>query len=341
MDVDAFPQEILAEEEPKYLRRQKPLEIKRRKFGRKAWKSYLRATLWIGVGMAGAWMAYNGGRFLLAAPEMQLIHPEQVEVSGTHFVSRADVLEIFAADRGRSILRIPIEQRRSQLESLTWVEHATVRRALPNVIEVEITERVPVAFLRQGSDMFLVDSHGVILERPLRADFNFPVVTGVSANLPLDERQKRMQMFTDFSHEIEGARSGAMDQVSEIDLSDANDLVATIDGLPNSAGDTSWLGTEGPIEVHFGDTDFGGKYGTLLDDIQQWRSAAGHIESVDLRFSREAVVNPQIAAAQPLAQVSAPPALPQPLGPEAAQRHTRRAASSASAAKRRAARHSQ
>ena len=35
MDADAYPQEILADEEPKYLRRQKPLEIKRRKFGRK------------------------------------------------------------------------------------------------------------------------------------------------------------------------------------------------------------------------------------------------------------------------------------------------------------------
>ena len=36
-----IPQEALADEEPKYLRRQKPVEIKRRKFGRKAWTMYL------------------------------------------------------------------------------------------------------------------------------------------------------------------------------------------------------------------------------------------------------------------------------------------------------------
>jgi hypothetical protein len=42
MDADAYPQEVLADEEPKYLRRQRPLEIKRRKFGKKAWKTYLR-----------------------------------------------------------------------------------------------------------------------------------------------------------------------------------------------------------------------------------------------------------------------------------------------------------
>jgi hypothetical protein len=32
MDANAYPQEVLAEEEPKYLRRQKPVEIRRRKF---------------------------------------------------------------------------------------------------------------------------------------------------------------------------------------------------------------------------------------------------------------------------------------------------------------------
>ena len=58
MDADAYPQELLADEEPKYLRRQKPLEIKRRKFGRKAWKTYLRVTFGVGVVIAGACVVY-------------------------------------------------------------------------------------------------------------------------------------------------------------------------------------------------------------------------------------------------------------------------------------------
>ena len=56
IDADAYPQEVLADEEPKYLRRQKPLEIKRRKFGRKAWKTYLRVTAWAAAGIAGVGM---------------------------------------------------------------------------------------------------------------------------------------------------------------------------------------------------------------------------------------------------------------------------------------------
>lgn len=308
MDAETFPQDLLANEEPKYLRRQKPLEIKRRKFGRKSWNSFLRVALWVGAGVACVWSAYSGARFLLAAPEMRLVHPEQVGVSGNHFVSRAAVLQAFVADRGKSILRVPISERRAQIESLPWVEHATVRRVLPNRIQVDIVERTPVAFLRQGSDMLLIDAHGMILDRPLRADFRFPVVTGILPGMPADEREKRMQLFESFSQEVEDARPGAMNQVSEIDLSDANDLTGSLTGLQKSGSSNGGSKQEDvPVVVHFGNTDFGGKYVTLVDNIAQWRATAGEVDSVDLRFSREAVVNPEIAAvtqfpAQPMPQ---------------------------------------
>ena len=79
MDADAFPQEVLADEEPKYLRRQRPLEIKRRKFGRKAWMTYLRVSLWILAALALAGMAYVTENFLLHAPAMTLIKPDHSE----------------------------------------------------------------------------------------------------------------------------------------------------------------------------------------------------------------------------------------------------------------------
>lgn len=310
---------MLADEEPKYLRRQKPLEIKRRKFGRRAWKTYLRATLWCGAGIAGGWVAFNAGHFMVSAPELALIHPEQVVVSGSngeslHYVSRATVLEIFAGDRGKSILRVPIDQRRHQLESIAWIEHATVRRALPNTIEVEISERTPVAFLRQGSDLSLIDAHGVILERPLTGDFHFPVVTGIASDMAGDQRERRMELFSSFSQQVEQSRSRAMQQVSEVDLSDSSDVVARVTGLqPADSADQSW-GAEPPVVVHFGDSDFEAKFRTLLDNIGQWRATAGRVESVDLRFSREAIVNPDTSVASREIAQRQPPLAATPAG---------------------------
>ena len=288
MDADAYPQEVLADEEPKYLRRQKPLEIKRRKFGRKAWSTYLRVAAWIVAGTVGSAAAYELGHFLFASPEMALIHPEQIVLAGNRYVTPASELEIFAADRGKSVLRIPIDQRRRQIESLSWIEQATVRRALPNRIEVEITERTPVAFVREANDMALVDVHGVILDRPVEGNFHFPVVTGISADMALEDREKRMQLYSGFAQQIESAHAGALDQVSEVDLADDHDVRATMTGLGSDASESQ---TDAPVLVHFGDNDFSGKYQTLVEDIGQWRAKAGPIESVDLRFSREAVVN--------------------------------------------------
>jgi cell division protein FtsQ len=291
---------VLADEEPRYLRRQRPLEIRRRKFGRKAWKSYLRVAMWAAAGLAGAWVVFECGQFLLTSPAMSLIHPDQVSISGNHFVRPSSVLEIFSADRGKSILRIPLGERRRELEALPWVQNAVVRRVLPNGIAVAITERTPVAFLREGGSMALVDAHGVILDLPLEGNFDFPVVTGIGPNMPLDDREQRMQLFSGFMEQIESASADAASRISEVDLSDMGDVRATVTGLDSdatlggaSAADSSDISGQGdaPILVHFGGGDFASKYQTLVQDIGQWRAKAGRVQSVDLRFNGEAVVN--------------------------------------------------
>ena len=306
MDADAFPQEILTDDEPRCLRRQKPLEIKRRKLGRKVSSGYLRALLGMLFSLAAAWMGYHAARFLFSSPEMALLHPDQVRLSGIHFVTRESVLEIFAADRGHSVLKIPLEERRRQLGAIPWVENAQVRRALPNQVQVEVTERTPVAFLREGSELGLVDSHGVILERPVAANFHFPVVTGIGSEMSPEARERRMQMYSSFAQQVEVARAGAMEQVSEVEVADSDDLRATLVDLPGVGGARGR--TAAPLLVRFGDGDYESKYRMLVENIAEWRAAAGRVESVDLRFNREAVVNPGAATpARPGAPVMKPP----------------------------------
>ena len=211
--------------------------------------------------------------------------------------------EIFRVDRGHSVLRIPLSERRRQIETLPWVEQAGVLRALPNTIKVEITERTPIAFLRDGSDLALVDVHGVILDRPLRGDFHFPVVTGISSDMPIEDRELRMQLFASFSQQVEAARGGR-DGSSERSGSQPKRKICAprITGLQGGSGPTGanatanaggeWTNADAPVLIHFGDSDFEDKFLTVLNDIGQWRAERASVESVDLRFNGEAVVNP-------------------------------------------------
>ena len=284
---EVYPPEALADDEPRYLRRQKPLEIRRRKFGRKSWSSYRRWTLVAAASFAFGFISYRGVHFLLFSPSVEFGDLYQVEITGSQFVGRTAVTDLFTPDLGKSILRVPLDARRKQIESIPWVEQATVERTLPDRIRIELLERAPVAFLRTGNELHLVDASGVLLERPLEARFHFPVVSGFDdETTPPADRKQRMALFVDFMKEIELAHPGAGEEVSEVDFTDAQDVRAMLAGLPGLEG-------QYPIWVHFGDSDFVNKYRLLAENLAQWRASAGRVESVDLRFAKQVVVNPE------------------------------------------------
>jgi cell division protein FtsQ len=282
--AEAYRPELLADEEPRYLRRQKPLEIRRKKFGGRGWPFYRRVLTWTVIGAAGVTTAVVAGRFLLYSPQVQLLKPDQVELLGNHIVSREAVLQTFVRDRNRSVLRIPLDARRTEIERLNWVESASVQRILPNRIRVELTERTPIAFLRGGTGLALIDAHGVILDRPEGEDLHFPIVSGLSETMTREEREKRMGTYQEFMRAVDLVRSGSSDCVSEVDLSNAKDLRVVMNGLA-SPTDTQ------AVTIHFGSGDFPGKYRMLVENFAQWQANAGHVQSIDLQYQRQVVVN--------------------------------------------------
>lgn len=294
-DAESYRPDLLADEEPRYLRRQKPVEIRRKKFGSRTWSFYRRILVATVLVCVGVGVAVVGARFLLYSPQMLLLKPDQIELTGNHIVAREAVLQQFVHDRNRSVLRIPLDTRRSELEQLPWVESASIQRILPNRLRVELTERTPIAFLRTRNEITLIDAHGVILDRPEGEDLTFPIVTGISEDLPRDQREKRMQSYQQFIKDIDAVRSGSSKNVSEIDLSDPRDLRVVMTGLVQESDSQA-------VTVHFGNSDFLAKYRKLLDNFSHWQADTGCLQSVDLQFKRP-VLNPDAKACA--AQVSA------------------------------------
>ena len=115
--------------------------------------------LGIGTVLAARGMVLRDERFVI--PESSAI-----EIEGNRHLTRAQLLSIFGGDVERNIFKVSLEERKAQLEQLPWVAHATVMRLLPDHLRVSITERTPVAFVRQGSRIGLVDASGVLLDMP-------------------------------------------------------------------------------------------------------------------------------------------------------------------------------
>jgi cell division protein FtsQ len=288
-DADSYRPELIADDEPRYLRRQKPVDIRRKKFSGRGWPFYRRLLVLTFAGVAGVAAASYGTRFLLYSPTMLLLKPDQIELTGNRIVGREAVLQQFVHDHNRSVLLVALDTRRSQIEQIPWVESASVQRILPNRIRVELTERTPVAFARNGNELALIDAHGVILERPQGEDLHFPIVSGVSEDVPRDQREKRMQVYQEFTKSIDLVRAGSSESVSELDLSNPKDLRAVMTGL---AGPTD----SQAVTIHFGAGEFTGKYKMLVDNFSQWQANTGRVQSIDLQYMRQVVVNPDPSA---------------------------------------------
>lgn len=288
-EAERYRPELIADDEPRYLRRQKPVEIRRKKLAGRGWSFYRRLLILCFAGATLLIASFYAAQFLLYSPSMLLLKPEQIALTGNHVVSREAVLQQFVHDRNLSVLRISLDGRRSQIEQLPWVESASVQRILPNRIRVQLTERTPIAFARTGNELALIDAHGVILDRPRDEELHFPIVSGVSEDLPREQREKRMQLYQEFMKDVDLVRGGSSQYVSEVDLSNPKDLRAVMTGLAG-ANDSQ------AVTIHFGASDFSGKYKMLLDNFSQWQANAGRVQSIDLQYARQVVVNPDTSA---------------------------------------------
>lgn len=223
---------------------------------------------------------------LMHDPRFFIPSASAIEIQGNVHLTRDELVNIFGEDVERNIFYVSLAQRRAQLEQLPWVEHATVMRLLPNRLRVSIVERTPVAFVRQGSQIGLVDGTGVLLDMPTHGDTNysFPVVTGIVASDPASTRAARMKIFEQFTSALDSSGEHISQKLSEVDLSNPEDVKAVI---PDDGKD---------VLVHFGDTDFLNRYRKFEEHLQEWRTQYPTLSSVDMRYERQVVLEMQQGA---------------------------------------------
>jgi cell division protein FtsQ len=281
------------EQESPFLRAQKRVSVRRGSLPRKTATRLAWATIALGVALlcvvaTGALYHYGERSW-----RFRVISSDDIEVTGLGNVPHSQVMEVMGGDIGRNIFFVPLGQRQRQLEQIPWVESASVMRFVPNRLKVEIHERTPIAFARVGSKILLVDPVGTLMELPGRKKYSFPVILGMNSGEPLSTRAARMRIYKEVVSQLDSGGARYSQDLSEVDLSDPDDVKV----LANNP--------QGEVLVHLGSSNYLDRYKVYVSHVQEWRQQFDKVESVDLRYDRQIIVNPDLQGTIKQAPLSA------------------------------------
>ena len=279
---DARLVDLDADEESPFLRGQKRVSARRSSLPKKA----ANRLLWGVVAAVAVCVAALGAAALYRYGErswrFRVESSDNIEVVGMQNVSKAQIMEVMGADIGRNIFFIPLAQQKAQLEQIPWVESASVMRFVPNRLEVEIHERTPVAFARLGPRMALIDAGGTLMELSAKHKYSFPVILGMNPGEPLSTRAPRMKTYAAMVRELDSGGARYSQDLSEVDLGDLEDVKVRVN---DPAGD---------VLVHLGSSDYLRRYKIYVTHAQGWRQQFQKLESADLRYDSQIIVNPDM-----------------------------------------------
>jgi len=242
------------------------------------WRVVLRASAVLAVAL---FVGYRGVSWAFS----DALVVQRIVVDGNHHVSRGEVAALLEGIRGERMLTIDIEAWRRRLLGSPWVADATVRRQFSGTVTVTVREREPIGIGRLGTEVFLIDRHGAIIDAygPKYAELDLPIVAGLEASqspheLAIDPDRAA------FAVKIVDALSvqpNVIARVSEIDVSDA--------------GDAAILLRDDTTIVRVGDADFLRRLRKYLELAPTLRQRVPELDYVDVRFDDRVYVRPRAA----------------------------------------------
>jgi cell division septal protein FtsQ len=159
--------------EPLFLRKGQTAGKKRKP--RRIGSAVLLAALLLGAA-AGLTRFLGGSLFAV----------KRFEIAGNERTRTEEILKALDPWRSANLVILNLSPVAATLQKLPWVSGVTLAKKFPDGLSIRVTERVPVALLREGSGLFLLDSLGSpIAPYDSRAERGeYVLITGERASLP-------------------------------------------------------------------------------------------------------------------------------------------------------------
>jgi cell division protein FtsQ len=189
---------------------------------------------------------------------------------------------IIRRDFPSNVLLIDLHNLKTRLEKETWIKKVEIQRILPSDLVIYVQERSPSAILEISGDLMLADSDGILLDvyDPIYGKLDAPIIKGFlgkdaeNFRRNHEENAARIRQALDMLAEIESGSLSYARKISEIDVSDPNNMKILL--VDDSA------------EIYLGEKDYLKRFRKLMDNLSVYQDVKNQynddIVSVDLRL---------------------------------------------------------
>lgn len=228
-----------------------------------------------------ATIGYAGYHTAVLLDRAALVRVSRINVRGNSRLSAGEVIALLGGLKGQNILTVDLAAWRLRLLQSSWVEGATVRRILPSTVEVVITERRALGISRIGEGLYLIDTHGVVIDDygPAYADIDLPIIHGLVNGAGRDGLavdSERAELAARLLSSV--SRRDIADRISEVDVTEPHNAAVIL------KGDTA--------VVKLGSEDFLERLQSYFELSSALRERVPDIDYVDLRFDKRVYVRP-------------------------------------------------
>ncbi|MEN9752715.1 MAG: hypothetical protein RL670_406 [Actinomycetota bacterium] len=160
--------------------------------------------------------------FVIFSPVLAI---QKIKVVGTHRVSAKSIQNALAGEIGSSLTRVDPQKVAAQLASFSLIESVAVVASPPHTLQVQVTERSPIAIVNLGGSYALVDPAGIQIGAATTLD-NYPLVD-VTGN-PRDNANYRAAVDV-----LLALPSDLYPQVASISARSKDDVTLQLRGVAN------------------------------------------------------------------------------------------------------------
>ena len=128
-------------------------------------------------------------QYLLSSPYIKL---EQVVVKGVDDETKEEVIKLLQLNFDDSLLTINLEDLKQRLEKHPWIRSAQLEKQFPHTLIIRAEKEKPRALVVLGK-LFYINPWGEIFKEVDQGDdIDFPVITGISSNDMVRDKQLKL-----------------------------------------------------------------------------------------------------------------------------------------------------